>query len=301
MNDILSFSSFTKREFADSQFAFILLQNRFTVLISGRSSVYNFEYKSSADLWLVINITSDYFGTTRKMSLFVSWVVLACSLLSISISFGQWIEWSDWSTCTQRDYCLEGIRERYRDCESGKSCVGIEAESEMCPDTSYRPHKPDIAYADSHSFIAEECVTTKKFLVKGKYGSLMKHDILRMFPKAKSMLENCYYNFRVTPKTLPGEKNIYRYCFEPKENTITLEDLKSMIKMGSLRYKFASLQCPFPRASEPRYVTGFGLGFQETGQAYGVYIQVKAQKGFKTVYYKHFSGTYSDAYHLIWS
>lgn len=73
-----------------------------------------------------------------------------------------------------------------------------------------RPHKLDIAHADIHSFIAEECVTTKKYLVRGKYGYLMKHDVLQMFPKARSMLENSYYNFRVTPKTLPGEKDIYR-------------------------------------------------------------------------------------------
>ena len=79
------------------------------------------------------------------MNLFSSRVLFVWSLLSglitlkISaneLSFGQWMEWSQWTTCTEKEYCFEGSRERYRDCQFGKGCVGIEAESQMCPDTS---------------------------------------------------------------------------------------------------------------------------------------------------------------------
>ena len=57
---------------------------------------------------------------------------------------GQWMQWSPWSTCTEEEYCFEGTQERYRDCEMGKRCVGIEAESEMCPDTSCEGRSNDI-------------------------------------------------------------------------------------------------------------------------------------------------------------
>ena len=46
---------------------------------------------------------------------------------------GNWMEWSLWTSCSEKEYCLEGIRERNRDCENNKRCVGIEAEAEMCP------------------------------------------------------------------------------------------------------------------------------------------------------------------------
>ena len=81
---------------------------------------------------------------------------------------------------------------------------------------------------------------------------------------------------------------------------MSLNDFKSFIAAGTLRFRFTSLQCPF----EPRqlmYVSGFTLGFQEDGQPYGLYIQVKGLNGFKSVYYKHMPGSYSSAYQLIWS
>lgn len=83
---------------------------------------------------------------------------------------------------------------------------------------------------------------------------------------------------------------------------MTLVEFKSMISTGTLRFKYASLQCPLPKPTQPKYVTGFAMGFVNKGQPYGIYIQVKAKNGFKTVYYKHMSaGVYSDAYNLIWS
>ena len=73
-----------------------------------------------------------------------------------------------------------------------------------------RRRKLDIAYADIHSFIAEECLTSKKFLVNGKFSYLMKHNLTRMFPRAKTMIQNSYFNIRVTPKALPDERDIYK-------------------------------------------------------------------------------------------
>ena len=73
-----------------------------------------------------------------------------------------------------------------------------------------------------------------------------------------------------------------------------------MITTGSLRFKYASLQCSLLKPAEPMYVTGFAMGFQDTGHAYGLYIQVKDKNGFKTVYYKHMAGLYSAAYNLVW-
>lgn len=70
--------------------------------------------------------------------------------------------------------------------------------------------RPDRAYAEMHSFIAEECVTTQKFLVKSKFVRLMKHNITQMLPRAETMLQNSYFNVRVTPKTLASEENIYK-------------------------------------------------------------------------------------------
>ena len=70
--------------------------------------------------------------------------------------------------------------------------------------------KLDILQTEIHSFIAEECSTYRKFLVRGRFGQLMRHNITRMFPGGRKILENSYYNFKVTPKTLPHEKNIYR-------------------------------------------------------------------------------------------
>ena len=61
--------------------------------------------------------------------------MLKCSAAE-DTTVGEWMKWSRWSTCTEQVYCLEGTRERYRDCELGKRCVGIEAESDMCPNTS---------------------------------------------------------------------------------------------------------------------------------------------------------------------
>ena len=48
---------------------------------------------------------------------------------------GNWLEWSRWADCSGRVYCLEGSRQRVRICEAGKRCVGIEEESEDCPET----------------------------------------------------------------------------------------------------------------------------------------------------------------------
>ena len=68
----------------------------------------------------------------------------------------------------------------------------------------------DIAHAEIHSFIAEECATSKKFLVKGKFGYLLKHNLTRIFPRAKTMIENSYFNIKITRKTLQGERDIYK-------------------------------------------------------------------------------------------
>ena len=57
-------------------------------------------------------------------------------LKSSADELGHWMEWSRWSTCTEKEYCLEGSRQRYRDCQKSERCIGIEAESEMCPKTS---------------------------------------------------------------------------------------------------------------------------------------------------------------------
>jgi hypothetical protein len=73
-----------------------------------------------------------------------------------------------------------------------------------------RPHILDIAHAEIHSFIAEECLTSKKFFVNGKFSYLMKHNITRIFPRAKTIWQNSYFNIRVTPKTLRDEKDIYK-------------------------------------------------------------------------------------------
>lgn len=92
-------------------------------------------------------LTKDKIQTLAKraMNRFLSCVVIAWVLISsllilkssaAELSLGHWMEWSRWSNCAEREYCLEGSRERYRDCQLGKRCVGIEAESEMCPSTS---------------------------------------------------------------------------------------------------------------------------------------------------------------------
>jgi hypothetical protein len=57
-------------------------------------------------------------------------------LRSSANELGHWMNWSRWSTCTEQEYCSEGSRQRFRYCQNGKRCVGIEAESEMCPWTS---------------------------------------------------------------------------------------------------------------------------------------------------------------------
>lgn len=69
---------------------------------------------------------------------------------------------------------------------------------------------------------------------------------------------------------------------------------------GSLRFKYASLQCPLKEPVNPTYVSGFVLGFYSNGAHYGLYIQVKDKYSFKVVYYKHMRGSRTDAYNLIW-
>ena len=66
----------------------------------------------------------------------LAWVLISSIWKSSAAELGHWMEWSRWSTCTEKKYCSEGSRERYRDCQLGMRCVGVEAESEMCPSTS---------------------------------------------------------------------------------------------------------------------------------------------------------------------
>ena len=73
-----------------------------------------------------------------------------------------------------------------------------------------RPLLLDIAHAEIHSFIAEECTTSVKFLVKGKFSYLLKHNLIRMFPRAKTMIENSYFNVKITRKILEDERDIYK-------------------------------------------------------------------------------------------
>jgi hypothetical protein len=82
---------------------------------------------------------------------------------------------------------------------------------------------------------------------------------------------------------------------------MTLVDFKNMITTGSLRFRYASIQCSIPQPTDPMYVTGFVVAFEDNGHPYGIYIQVKAKNGFKTVFYKHMGGPYSAVYNLIWS
>ena len=81
---------------------------------------------------------------------------------------------------------------------------------------------------------------------------------------------------------------------------MTLVDFQNMIITGTLRFKDISLQCPSPKPTDPMYVAGFAVGFQDSGLPYGIYIQVKAKNGFRRVYYKHMAGVYSAAYNLVW-
>lgn len=82
---------------------------------------------------------------------------------------------------------------------------------------------------------------------------------------------------------------------------MTLDDFKSMITTGTLHFSYVSLQCSPAQPTEAKYVTGFAMGFYSSGRAYGIYIQMTDKNGFKTVYYKHMGGSYSDVYNLIWS
>ena len=234
----------------------------------------------------------------------VAWLLTSDIVIleSCADELGHWVEWSRWSTCTEKEYCLEGSRQRYHDCQKGERCAGIEAESEMCPKTSCtdRPHMQDIVHAEIHSFIAEECATSKKFLVNGKFRYLLKHNLTRIFPRAKTMIENSYFNIKITRKTLQVERDIYKYCLEPNLKTMTLVDFKNIIITGTLKFKDTSLQCPLPKPTDPMYVTGFAMGFQDNGHPYGIYIQVKAKNGFKRIYYKHMAGVYSAVYNLVW-
>ena len=75
-----------------------------------------------------------------------------------------------------------------------------------------RPVIQDVAYAGAHSFISQECSTVTKYHVKGKYAFLLRHNISRMFPKAKSVIESSFYNVKFTRKKLESEQNIFKVC-----------------------------------------------------------------------------------------
>ena len=73
----------------------------------------------------------------------LSWVTASRSVFAsvlntraAEILADNWLEWSTWTRCTESVYCLQGSRQRERQCQGGKRCVGIEEESEDCPTES---------------------------------------------------------------------------------------------------------------------------------------------------------------------
>ena len=95
-----------------------------------------------------------------------------------------------------------------------------------------RPLVLDVAHAEPHSFIAEECTTSKKFHVSGKFGFIMKHNILSIFSRGKTMIKSCYFNVKVTAKTLPEEKDIYRVSSWSQTHTqnFLMENCRSLFQ-----------------------------------------------------------------------
>lgn len=76
---------------------------------------------------------------------------------------------------------------------------------------------PDIAHAGFHSFIQEECSTSTKYLTQGQYASLVRHNISKIFPKLKDIIDSSFFNVKMTRKVLPAERNIYKVVktFQP--------------------------------------------------------------------------------------
>ena len=82
-----------------------------------------------------MNLLSAWFilsWATASWSLFAS----ALNTRAADILADNWQEWSRWTRCTESLHCLQGSRQRERQCQGGKRCVGIEEESEDCPTES---------------------------------------------------------------------------------------------------------------------------------------------------------------------
>ena len=79
-----------------------------------------------------------------------------------------------------------------------------------------------------------------------------------------------------------------------------MQEFTSLISLGRLKFKYTTLYSPLPKPKEAMHVTGIVIGVRDPMELYAVYVQVTAEKGFRSIYYKHMHGSYSDAYTLIW-
>ncbi|CAH3028156.1 unnamed protein product [Porites evermanni] len=163
-----------------------------------------------------LNCTGDYSEAT------------SCKIASCPGAIdGGFSEWSNWTACSEPQYCLQGFSKRTRTCTNpppangGDDCVGLSVENKDCPTqadgcTVYQPSKPDKTSVDPKSWIALECGATEKFSATGAYKEDVPSAVYSNFDFMKTELESGWFAIKIEADDQDdyGIKNLTKVCFE---------------------------------------------------------------------------------------
>ncbi|XP_048580608.1 uncharacterized protein LOC5507741 isoform X2 [Nematostella vectensis] len=138
---------------------------------------------------------------------------------------GGWGAWSSWSTCTERTYCLKGLKHRSRVCNNppplneGDDCMGLGEERLECPTPTdgcsvHIPNRPDQENAASDSFIALECETNVKYNAKGSHASKVPSAVYSLFDFIRAPLGNSWFGIKIEDDKVDPKKKYTKVCFE---------------------------------------------------------------------------------------
>ncbi|XP_058970157.2 uncharacterized protein [Pocillopora verrucosa] len=185
---------------------------------------------------------------------------------------GVFSTWSDWSTCTEPKYCLQGHKTRTRTCTNpppangGDECVGLAQENKDCPTQADgcsvpQPDKPDKTAADPNSWIGLECTATEKFSATGAYKQNVPFAVYSSFSFIKSELESGWFAILIEPddKDDYGKKNLTKVCFE----TVDPVTIKKVVDNIATYYAQTSAIPGWTKTDQAENVLGFSIWIDE--------------------------------------